>query len=84
MMTKADFFARGRLTKIKARPEPIRRAGSDSSAFNSLGSGIGNAIKQPIPEYTGTEMIGIGQLHKSNAVPVFRNRDIHDLGKMRR
>lgn len=85
-MNKIEFFARvnSRLTRHKPAAQPIRRAGSNSRDFNSLGSGVGNAVKQPIPEYTGDEMIGIGQLHKSNAVPVFRNVDILDLGKMRR
>jgi len=35
-------------------------------------------------EYTGTKMLGIGQLHKSNAVPVFCNQDAVDISKMRR
>ena len=35
-------------------------------------------------QYTGTEMLGIGQLHKSNAVPVFRTEDAADIARMRR
>jgi hypothetical protein len=50
----------------------------------SLCSGIGNATLAPAKVYTGTEMIGIGQLHKSNAVPVFRQTDAVDLANMRR
>jgi hypothetical protein len=50
----------------------------------SLCSGIGNATLAPAKVYTGTEMIGIGQLHKSNAVPVFRQDDAIDLANMRR
>ena len=34
--------------------------------------------------YTGTAMIGIGTLHKSNAVPVFKAEDLKDQAKMRR
>jgi hypothetical protein len=34
--------------------------------------------------YTGDKMIGIGTLHKSNAVPVFRVEDAEDMAKMRR
>jgi hypothetical protein len=44
----------------------------------------GYAILKPIPVYTGDKMIGIGQLHKSNAVPVFRSEDIEDIARMRR
>jgi len=34
--------------------------------------------------YTGTEIIGIGQMHKSNAVPIRRKQDAKDLANMRR
>jgi len=44
----------------------------------------GVAILKPTQMYTGTEMLGIGQLHKSNAVPIFRQQDAEDLAKMRR
>lgn len=37
-----------------------------------------------VQQYTGTAMIGIGQLHKSNAVPIFRAEDAEDLAHMRR
>lgn len=62
-------------------PAPARRT---TERYPSLDTGIGNATKRPSPVYTGDQMIGIGQLHKSNAVPVFRAEDAHDLAKMRR
>ena len=34
--------------------------------------------------YTGDKMIGIGTLHKSNAVPVFTQEEAEDMAKMRR
>jgi hypothetical protein len=34
--------------------------------------------------YTGDKMIGIGTLHKSNAVPVFTAEEALDMAKMRR
>ena len=34
--------------------------------------------------YTGTNMIGIGTLHKSNAVPVFSQDDAIEISRMRR
>lgn len=34
--------------------------------------------------YTGTKMLGIGTLHKSNAVPVFNSEEAVDIAKMRR
>lgn len=36
------------------------------------------------PTYTGTAMLGIGTMHKSNAVPVFSADEATDLAKMRR
>ena len=44
----------------------------------------GNAALAPAKVYTGSEMIGIGQLHKSNAIPIFKKSDAEDLAKMRR
>jgi hypothetical protein len=35
-------------------------------------------------QYTGTEMLGLGQMHKSNSVPVFRRQDAQDIAHMRR
>ena len=35
-------------------------------------------------QYTGVRMLGIGQLHKSNAVPVFSQDEATDLARMRR
>ena len=34
--------------------------------------------------YTGDKILGIGTLHKSNAVPVFSNEEAHDIARMRR
>ena len=62
----------------------VIRPGSDTRHIPSLDSGLGFAIKKPIQEYTGDAMIGIGQLHKSNAVPIFSKEDAIDISKMRR
>ena len=40
-------------------------------------------IKQT-PQYTGTKIIGIGTLHKSNAVPVFSDEEAVEISRMRR
>lgn len=34
--------------------------------------------------YTGTAMIGVATMHKSNAVPVFSEQNAQDISKMRR
>lgn len=41
-------------------------------------------VKPADKVYTGDKMLGIGTLHKSNAVPVFRAEDAQDIAKMRR
>ncbi len=50
----------------------------------SLDTGKGVAVKKEVQQYTGTAMIGIGQLHKSNSIPVFSKEDAVDISKMRR
>lgn len=37
-----------------------------------------------VPKYTGTEILGIGTLHKSNAQPIFSKQVAEDIAKMRR
>ena len=53
--------------------------------YPSLNSGVGSCTK-PIEGkvYTGTAIIGIGTLHKSNAVPVFSSDEAIEISKMRR
>ena len=50
----------------------------------SVDTGSGSATLAPAKVYTGTDMIGIGQHHKSNAIPIFKKSDAEDLAKMRR
>lgn len=58
--------------------------GRSTAHLKSLNSGAGVAVLKPANVYTGDKMIGIGQLHKSNAVPVFRTEDAVDIARMRR
>lgn len=50
----------------------------------SVDTGVSVAAKPADKVYTGDAMIGIGQLHKSNGIPVFRAEDAVDVSKMRR
>ena len=50
----------------------------------SVDTGASIAAKKPVQQYTGDAMIGIGQLHKSNGIPVFSKEEAHDLALMRR
>lgn len=62
-------------------PAPVHRS---TPRLPSLDTGLGVATKRDAPVYTGTKMIGIGQMHKSNAVPVFAQDEAKDLASMRR
>ena len=75
---------RNRALKAKpyVPPQPYRR--DTGPKIESLNSGLGNAFKAPDKVYTGDAMIGIGQLHKSNGIPIFTQEDAKDLAKMRR
>jgi len=45
---------------------------------------VGNGFKKPEQVYTGTNLIGIATMHKSNMVPVFRKEDAEAISSMRR
>ena len=84
----------GRVTKRKLHPSeqgqlapnylslPPHR--QNDIKYPSLNSDRGLAVKKDVQHYTGENMLGIGQLHKSNSVPVFRKEDAEDQAKMRR
>jgi hypothetical protein len=50
----------------------------------SLNTGEGIASSKPRMQYTGDKMLGIGTLHKSNAVPVFSTDEAQEMARMRR
>ena len=65
-------------------PQPLRRD-SDQPRIPSLDTGHKGAvtIKQPM-QYTGNKIVGIGTMHKSNAVPIFSDQEAKDISAMRR
>lgn len=60
---------------------PVRGVRNIPSLNPSL---MGAATMKPKKVYTGDKILGIGTLHKSNAVPVFSVEEAHDIAKMRR
>jgi len=59
--------------------------GRETVRINSLDTGHKGAVRtKDIPQYTGTNIVGISTLHKSNAVPVFSREEAIDISKMRR
>ena len=63
------------------KPKPYVR---ETPHYPSLNSGYHDTSKREQQKYTGTAMIGIGTLHKSNAVPVFSSDDAKEISRMRR
>lgn len=60
---------------------PDHRSTKNIPSLNSTDS---CTTMRPRQYYTGDKMIGIGTLHKSNAVPIFDPEDAKDQAKMRR
>jgi len=61
---------------------PVGR--TNTKHIPSLNSGLGVATLAPAKVYTGSAVLGISTLHKSNAVPVFSREEAIDISKMRR
>ncbi len=82
-------FSRKNMGKISFDPKVIPKltipAGRDVRKYPSMVTPGGSATK-PVKGnvYTGTAMLGIGTLHKSNAVPIFSDEEAKDQANMRR
>ena len=80
---EAEEKKRKRALSAEVWTDPMLSYRGQNEKRNSVNTG-GNAILRPSPVYTGTKMLGIGQLHKSNAVPVFSTDEAIDIARMRR
>ena len=59
--------------------------GRETRKIASLDTGHSGAVRtKDIPQYTGTKILGIGTMHKSNAVPVFSDEEAVAISSMRR
>jgi len=53
--------------------------------IKSVDSGHLGAVTSRAPmQYTGDKIMGIGTMHKSNAVPIFSDKEAKDISSMRR
>jgi hypothetical protein len=59
-------------------------AGRSTSHIKSLNQDNGVAVLAPAKKYTGTKVLGIGTMHKSNAVPIFSDNEAKEIASMRR
>lgn len=66
-------------------PKNIPPRGRDKE-YKSLNNGVDStfAVKKDNPHYTGDNILGIGTLHKSNAIPIFSPKEAQEISKMRR
>lgn len=58
--------------------------GRSTAHIPSLSTGEGIASSKPVQQYTGTKMLGIGTMHKSNSVPIFSDEEAVAIATMRR
>lgn len=65
----------------KLGPPPGR---TTNAHIPSLDTGLGTTAKKAAPVYTGDKIVGIGTMHKSNAVPIFSNNEAKEISSMRR
>jgi hypothetical protein len=73
---------------MRAEPLTYRLSappGRETQRIDSRDTGHAGAVcSKEIPKYTGTKILGIGTLHKSNAVPVFSDEEAIAIATMRR
>lgn len=77
----------GKVKKQPQRFEPLKlqqQQTRETPYHPSLSTMCGPCVKTPPKVYTGTAMLGIGTLHKSNSVPIFSKDEAQDIAKMRR
>ena len=90
LLDKYDIKPTGKtvrkVTRVDAIDYPLTVVDPSRSTDHipSVDTGQGLAAKKAPQQYTGDAMIGIGQLHKSNGIPIFKAEDAVDLAKMRR
>lgn len=69
----------------KVQPLVYSLSVRETREIKSVPDTVKGAISsKKIPKYTGDKIIGIGTMHKSNAVPIFSNDEAKDISSMRR
>jgi hypothetical protein len=63
---------------------PKTPPGRETPRDKSQDTGWVACVKVKDNEYTGTKVLGISTLHKSNGVPVFSDEEAKDISSMRR
>lgn len=55
-----------------------------TQSYRSISTPGGSTALKPSPQYSGSAIVGIATMHKSNLVPVFSKEAATDTAKMRR
>jgi hypothetical protein len=61
----------------------LKQSGPGINMSNWKEKFVGSTAPKPMKVYTGTKMIGIAQIPKSNAVPVFNSQQAKDTVKVK-
>ena len=85
VMNQKTNFSKGAKVKVVTPLKQPKVYVRETQHYPSVDTGGGSCTK-PIhgKVYTGDKMLGIGTLHKSNAVPIFNSEDALEQAKMRR
>ena len=84
------FIAKMKGSSVSGSPtgsKPVRVGPNPTTPANSTTSSISyhsSMAKKEEKVYTGNEIIGIAQMHKSNDVPIRNKKSAEDVAKMRR
>jgi hypothetical protein len=90
LQKKWDIDAEDKKRKRALAAEPLQYklsapAGRETQRIASRDTGHSGAVRtKDIPQYTGTKILGIGTMHKSNAVPIFSDEEAKAISTMRR
>jgi len=78
-------FSKTKSNNISATvPLPKIPAGRETPKFASVNTGFIPCTKKLPFSYTGDKMKGVATMHKSNAVPVFTDKEAKEISSMRR
>lgn len=85
---QAKYDSAGKIPKKitkKSYTTPVSIRRDTGPHIPSLDTGVTGAVtvKKPM-QYTGDKIVGIGTMHKSNAVPIFSDQEAKDISAMRR
>ena len=84
-----EMYKRWGISDTKRKPStktynPNYSHRSTDNRPGSVGISGGTCGKKDSPKYTGTLIIGISTLHKSNAVPIINQEQATEIAQMRR